>query len=859
MAANIQGVKAAGESASNPIISRWNTYLFCMMAPNPVGVGQPVLVSVQLDKTSPTATAFNRGDLFDGFTLTITKPDNQIETKTLPKSWPTSGTYIQYAPTMTGEYKLQAHFAGQWINGSYTSKSAMFSVTWANYTFGPPPYTYIYEDLYCAPSDSEIITLTVQEQPVTTIPNNPLPTGYWTVPVNAENKGWNMVADNWLMPSYDKPSRAFTAGNAFAPYTSAPDSAHVLWNKPIEFGGIAGGPLGDRSYYTGLSYEQFYTPLIIQGQIIYQDHGPSTATAYGSRCLDLYTGKQLWYLNNTSISFAQVLEFDSPNEHGALPYLWSTGSGGGFYVVQSTTWLMYDAFSANDGEVPRLVCSVANVTTGTTRFGPNGELLNFAFSGAGANQRLVCWNSTKAIYRAVGIDTWGPSGTIDGRVGIEFNVSAPAPVSGTMGISDINVKEGYILASLTDSNPYPRVMVDAGYKIPTQSSGAYPATISALWTQNRTDIESTTTFTTFVQDGIYARFQGSLLTLYCYDMKTGNEMWKTGPITTNGWAYFSYLCANAYGKIYLSGYDGHVRAFNVADGSLAWDYYFGDAGYENAYGTWPTYNGFSIADGKLFICADEHSSDPVLWRGGKTYAIDCATGANVWNMSGWLRNTAISDGYLTSYNCLDGQVYVIGKGTSATTVSAPQAAVVKGVPIMITGTVTDQSPGQPDTPAISDADMPAWMEYLHMQKPMPTNAIGISVKITAYDPNGNFQTIGTTMSDDSGTFGLAYTPELEGSYQIRATFEGTNSYGGSYATAYIVVGPATAAPVATATPTAAPTATPTATPTVAPTVSPSPAPTPPGIGLGTEYYIAIAAAVIIIAVAAVAVVLRKRK
>jgi hypothetical protein len=724
-------------------------------------------------------------------------------------------------------------------------------------SFGPPtPLTY--ENRYFAPSDSAVVTLTVQDQPIGGLANNPVPTGYWTTPINAENKGWQNVADNWLMPSYDHPGRMFTAGNAFSPYTSAPESAHVLWDTQVVIGGLAGGPLGDRSYYTGLAYEQFYTPIIIQGQILYSDHGPTSGTNYGTRALDLYTGKQLWYLPNITFAFAQVLEIDNPNEHGALPYLWSTGSGGGFFSMDSATWTMWDAFSANTGQPPRMYLTVANVTTGTTRFGPNGELLNFALSGTGANQRLLCWNSTKAIYRTGAIDTWGPAlgSTLDGRMGIEFNVSAPTTVRAALSISDINVKEGYLLASYTDNTVYPRITTDTAYKLPAKVSGSYPTTVSALWTQNRT-IEATLLFTTFIQDGVYARFLGSTLMLYCYDIKTGVEKWATGPITNNGWAYFIYLVANAYGKIYTAGYDGHVRAFNVADGSQAWDFYFGSSGLETAYGSWPTYNGFSIADGKVFIGNDEHSPDSILWRGGKTYAIEAATGANVWNISGWLRNTAISNGYLTSLNNLDGLAYTIGKGPSKTTVTAPLNAVTLGQSLTITGTVTDQSPGQPDTPAISDANMGEWMEYIHMQKPKPTNAVGVPVTLTAVDSSGKTEEIGVVTSNMYGNFGASWTPKVSGLYQIIATFAGTNSYGDSAASTFVTVSPAAAASApATSTPIATPTPTVTSTATVQPTPSPAVNPTS---GSDTAVYVGLAALVIILAVAAIALVLRRRK
>jgi len=51
------------------------------------------------------------------------------------------------------------------------------------------------------------------------------------------------------MQGYDYLTRSFGSGNAaFAPYTTAPDTAHILWTKPIMYGGIVGGEFGDQIY-----------------------------------------------------------------------------------------------------------------------------------------------------------------------------------------------------------------------------------------------------------------------------------------------------------------------------------------------------------------------------------------------------------------------------------------------------------------------------------------------------------------------------------------------------------------------------------------------------------------------------------
>jgi hypothetical protein len=94
--------------------------------------------------------------------------------------------------------------------------------------------------------------------------------------------------------------------------------------------------------------------------------------------------------------------------------------------------------------------------------------------------------------------------------------------------------------------------------------------------------------------------------------------------------------------------------------------------------------------------------------------------------------------------------------------------------------------------------MNAWMDYLHMQQPIPAEVIGVPISIDAVDPNGNTIHIATVTSDMSGTFGYTWTPTTVGQYAITATFAGDDSYGSSWAQTYSSVTQAQAA-----TPTAA--------------------------------------------------------
>jgi hypothetical protein len=137
---------------------------------------------------------------------------------------------------------------------------------------------------------------------------------------------------------------------------------------------------------------------------------------------------------------------------------------------------------------------------------------------------------------------------------------------------------------------------------------------------------------------------------------------------------------------------------------------------------------------------------------------------------------------MLSFNAYDNGIYCFGKGQTATTIETT-SAINNNAQVLITGTVTDQSPGQTclgipaaGTPAVSDDSMSPWMEYLYMQMPKPTNATGVPVTLSTVDPNGNYVVIGTTTTDVNGQFAYTYTPPVPGTYAITASFGGSNSY-----------------------------------------------------------------------------------
>jgi hypothetical protein len=141
------------------------------------------------------------------------------------------------------------------------------------------------------------------------------------------------------------------------------------------------------------------------------------------------------------------------------------------------------------------------------------------------------------------------------------------------------------------------------------------------------------------------------------------------------------------------------------------------------------------------------------------------------------------------------------KGLSETTVSVSKEVTTAGSSVLITGTVIDISPDTekeniklrfPNGVAVvGDESINDWMRYVYEQYEQPLSVKGAEIKVFAYDDTNEKEIpIGTTESDRYGTFSITWKPQKEGTYDIYAIFEGTNSYYGSYANTTIEVTPA---------------------------------------------------------------------
>jgi hypothetical protein len=237
--------------------------------------------------------------------------------------------------------------------------------------------------------------------------------------------------------------------------------------------------------------------------------------------------------------------------------------------------------------------------------------------------------------------------------------------------------------------------------------------------------------------------------------------------------------------------------------------------------------------------------------------IDSDTGEELWKiafhganmpMGNGGSNYAIADGYLVGLNGYDMKIYCFGKGPSATTISVKNDVSQKGESVQITGTVIDKSAGIEQleqaarfpngVPAMADECQEDWMEYVYMQQALPGDVQGVTVKLYAIDPNGNYQDIGEITSDMWGNFGKSWKPPVEGEYLLIAEFEGSNSYYKSSASTYFTVDPAPSA----------------GGPIVPEPTEPTEAPL-----ISTEIAIVLAAVIIAVAVFGGFFILRKRK
>ena len=387
------------------------TYAYISAGPDPIGVGQTAHVYMWLDSVygaaggataavgtnASTSSAALTANFyrFHNYMLTITAPDGNKTTTTFAVvSDTTSSQFTKFTPDQVGVYTFNFSYPGQKYgeNGNGYEKSILVG------------------DSYLGSSAST--TLTVQQDPIAAAQgSSPLPTQYWTHPIYGEGTDWWTVSSDWL-GSGSPVLSGYTSNRLYQPDGIGPLTSHVMWTRPLQFGGVVGGnafveggtnPSGavqGVSYFEGSSYEpRFSNPIIISGVLYYTEVKSFTAPASGpTDAVDLRTGQVLWSRSDVApLSFGYIYNLWNGDQHGTFPPI----------LFTTNFAKAYDAYSGEP------MFNVTNVPNGQTVSGPTGEQIRYVITNCGTPTSpqwfMQEWNSSKLWQYDVNPYTGGGS------------------------------------------------------------------------------------------------------------------------------------------------------------------------------------------------------------------------------------------------------------------------------------------------------------------------------------------------------------------------------------------------------------------------------------------------------------------
>jgi len=798
----------AGATPYTPFQNR-PTGTFVGASPSVVGPTQQVLINILVfpAPSGPTWYAQDEPVLEFGYSnisCTITAPDGTKSTfmpidmtlaslgENVPGMGESVGTLeFYYTPSQTGNYSVTASFPGQ----TFTDKVLGLNDT-----------------VYYMPSTAaNVATFTATNTTVlggllNGYPWSPLPTGYWTTPVSTNNREWTAISGDWVRATFDYYKTDYN------PYSTAPTSPHILWAQQVNMGGIVGGIFGTYGYgnTAGGGGNTAITSLIINGKLYQQEPIGNNFT-----CIDLYTGQTLWTQQGILSQAQEMKPFyqtaAQSQEGGVEAWLWDFTSTAG-------VWRVFDTQTGNG--YPTTTSYFSNAPSGgtITVYMQNDNPIVYVLRYGGWNttipnkfayENIMCWNETKVISASdVSNGAFGqPTVSTNWLTGLMWNVSIRQPDGSGIGDGRTTVVlwpfTGLNVILATANN-------DEGFYF------AFDATTGKF-------LYNATTIVPLSEDsggpnGPYIVFDGATASWVAYNPSNGAVMWhyQNGQLP---WADLPQSAQATIGGYWYAGSpDGHMYQVNMQTGAVGWTSPYTGATDETIYGQQPLNGGCVAADGQIYAnTATVYGLQPKT-RFHSLYDINATDGSFLWNLPlGPITPESIADGYLIGADGENGIEYCIGQGASTTTVTAQQQV---GGSVLIQGSVMDSSPGKlavgggsplnVPTPAISDANMSVWMDYLYGQNATlinnPPQCNGVPVTLTAVGPDGSVTNIGTTTSNYQGHFGFQWTPTTQGLYTIYATFAGSNSYWASSASTsatYSTVSTSTTTTAAPSTTTAA--------------------------------------------------------
>ncbi len=768
----VSGPLPAGVTVDNTV----ETVAYISARPKTLGINQAFLVNMW---TSPSIHVQR---FQPNYQVTITKPDGTKNVVTMNSYCADASNWFEYTADQVGTWKLKFEFqgtyfpAGQYYNGYIVTNSS----------------GELLGSAYYKPSSTGEYTITVQQNMIASWPVSPLPTDYWTRPIPPENREWWTIAGNfpWFGPGggpmWDqlypntKPYRMGISREPmarFAAWVQAPNSGHVVWKNVGAVAGIVGGDKGPQT----LEGNPGVPSIILFGRAYQSVSKVSPTGPTGQnywQCYDIRTGELYWERPlYTGESAPTLIEYSSGSEGGE-----NVGAVPGAGTSPTTPSLL-----SISGNYMRKYNPNSGAMTSNTSIAP---LSNAKYYMNGYVLSVQTINATAGLYRLINWTTYG-TGNLASR--IKNNITWPwADLGNTQ---DFNVGIAVAAGRPESGNAF----------VGTELKAANMQTGAEIWKFVTPWIE-TSSGAVLVEDGKVAMGVLEDRLWVCWDVYTGKLLWQ-GEKTAAPWGNFwSYSSESAYGMIYSGTYE-NLYAFDWDTGKIVWKFEalanpfetpYVDANGSTVY-SW--HSSLYVADGKIFTYNCEHTPGQPITRGWKWFAINATNGKEIWNLPGCgvdsrVFQGAMADGYLAMSDRYSGTMFVVGKGKSATTVTAPKVVVQEGNGIVIQGTVLDKSPAQTDTPCVSKDSMSTWMAYLHWQWPIDgfnhnETVTGVPVTLTALASDGSFINIGTVTTDGYyGTFSKSWTPPKEGDYKIIASFAGDDSYGSSAASTAISVGPA---------------------------------------------------------------------
>jgi hypothetical protein len=819
------------------------TYGYISVAPSLVGVGQQATVNLWILPFPQGAVLQTWYDGFSGITVTFIKPDGTTDTFA-PKHGggaypagttdPLASMYFFYKPDMAGNWSVTMSMSAQ----NFTDQTG--TVQWEACTSQPAYFT-------------------VQKDPVLAgllngYPWSPLPTNYWSFPINSNNREWSAISGEWLtgLAINDLPSIA-NSGGFWQKYGTGPSTGHILWDEPYSFGGLVGGNLGTISYAPPLG-GLFSSFIIMDGRLFTNVPSGGVGSASTSfECLDLATGKVVYTMPgqiSCGINTPGPANLQANTNGVTTGVVLSAGIGSTPtpYLVQlGSVWKYYDPLTGD------LQFSISNVSAVNNLAFVDGTSIVFGDTLSG-------YNTTTFEYAINYVWEWDLTKVVNGDwwTGIVWATEANSP--GHLGVGDGSGRAALALSSDMSTIVYgggQGANMVAGFN--TQS-GESVWNLTLPFTSESQAIQLYGTNNFLVRDPSDSSY-------YCYSDLTGELVWSTANVGTYPWSTVTAaIYANDNNNVYLPLGDGSVVALSLADGHIVWQ---SDKFVSSEYtaNVIPYAFGFIGAGNNLYAYAGYsvgYEINPIP-RFAMLVCIDATSGQIDWTLNGGIYPTASAYGYVIGIGEFDGNMYCIGKGQTSTSVSVQDNVISKGATTLITGNVLDQSPAQPNTPAVADDSMSEWMDYLHMQNATlinsPPTPKGVQVTLTAADQNGAAINIGTTMTDGAGKFAVMWTPPSTGVYTIKASFAGSESYWSSNDETNLGVTSADSANIdpsasALTSPDLPASASSGSLQYTSPPVAPSPS---SEAASSMTLYIAIAAAVVIVVIAAVVVALRRRK